>query len=105
MTVQAAYRPLDVACPRCRALPGVRCRSVVITSQPLLRRPHSERVLSARESAAARNRVRHPGGVSDAWTCPDCGRSYWAPKEWEEELWPAVRTQAQLLHARRHADD
>jgi hypothetical protein len=98
-----AYRPLDVACPRCRAHPGLRCRSVVITSQPLLRRPHAERVLAARTAAEARSRDRAGTATTDAWTCPDCGRSYWPPKEWEPELWPAVRTQAQLIHNRRHA--
>lgn len=99
----AAYQPLDMACPRCRAHPGIRCRSVVITSQPLLRRPHAERVLAAREAAEKRDRTRTTSGTTDAWTCPDCGRSYWPPREWEEELWPVVRTQAQLLHGRRHA--
>lgn len=100
-----AYRPLDVACPRCRAQPGIRCRSVVITSRPQLRRPHAERVLAARLAAEARSRTRTTAGTTDAWTCPRCGRSYWPPAEWEEELWPVVRTQAQLIHGRRHAEE
>jgi hypothetical protein len=100
-----AYTPLDVKCRRCRAYPGVRCRSVVITSQPLLRRPHAERVQDAREASVARNRNRTPSTTSDAWTCPDCGRNYCPPREWEPELWPVVRTQAQLIHGRRHAQE
>lgn len=97
-----AYTPLDVGCPLCRATPGTRCTSVVITSRPTLRRPHAQRVTAARMAEDRRAMPRVPAGVSDAWTCPDCGRSYWAPREWEPELWPAVRTAAQQLHGRRH---
>lgn len=50
-------------------------------------------------------RLRETAAVSPAWTCPDCGRSYWSPKEWEEELWAAVRDLARRIHGRRHAQD
>jgi hypothetical protein len=43
--------------------------------------------------------------ISEAWTCPDCSRSYWAPAEWEPELWAAVRDHAQRIHGRRHLQD
>lgn len=100
--VRNAYTPLDVRCPLCRAVPGDRCRSVVLTGRPLLRRPHADRVTAARNAEERRRAPRAPAGVSDAWTCPDCGRSYWPPREWEPELWPVVRREAQKLHSWTH---
>jgi hypothetical protein len=102
------FVPLDVTCPRaaggCGAAPGVRCQSMVLSGRPYLQRPHAGRVTAARLAEARRSRPRLPAGVSDAWTCPHprCGRTYWPPAEWEPELWPVVRTQAQLLHSARH---
>lgn len=100
--MRSTYTPLDVACPLCRARPGVKCTSVVITSRPTLRRPHGDRVTAARTAEERRAHPRVPAGVTEAWTCPTCGRSYWPPVEWERELWPAVRRAAQELHGRRH---
>jgi hypothetical protein len=97
------FSPLDVTCTLCNSPPGTRCRSVVIDSRPMLRRPHAPRVTAAREASRARSQPRAPAGVSDAWTCPTCSRSYWPPAEWEHELWPPVRRVAQQLHATRHA--
>lgn len=102
------YQPLDVSCPPrpegCGQPPGERCRSLVITGRPYLRRPHAGRVTRARVAEARRKQPRIPYGITDAWTCPDpeCGRSYWPPAEWEPELWRAARQAAQLLHAFRH---
>lgn len=39
------------------------------------------------------------------WTCPDCGRSYWSPREWEPELWRAVCDLARAIHERRHLQE
>lgn len=101
-----AYTPMDVACPPrpdgCGEPAGERCRSTVITGRPVLRRPHAARVTAARLADARRSRPRLPGWASEAWTCPDCGRSYWPPREWEPELWPAVRRLMQELHRRLH---
>jgi hypothetical protein len=108
MTRPVPYRPLDVRCPDppdgCGQPPGERCRSLVITGRPYLRRPHAGRVTRARLAEARRTAPRVPAGITDAWTCPDpsCARSYWPPREWEPELWPQVRRLAQELHARRH---
>jgi hypothetical protein len=103
MTGRAAYTPLDVSCTVCHSTPGAPCRSVVITGRPMLRRPHAPRVTAARTAEERRSQPRAPAGVSDAWTCPDCRRSYWAPKEWEDELWPPVREHVQRIHGLRHA--
>lgn len=97
-----AYTPLDVHCPLCHALPGRRCASVVISSRPALRRPHADRVTAARQATDRASAPRAPAHVTDAWTCPTCSRSYWAPNEWEPELWPVVRTAAQRMHGARH---
>jgi hypothetical protein len=50
---------------------------------------------------------RPTAATSDAWTCPypGCGRSYWSPREWEPELWAAVREHARRIHGRRHAQE
>jgi hypothetical protein len=105
--VSVPYQPLHVACPPppdgCGQPPGERCRSLVIGGRPYLRRPHAARVTRARLAEAHRDTPRLPAGVSDAWTCPECARSYWPPAEWEPELWPPVRRVAQSLHAARHA--
>lgn len=55
-----------------------------------------------RKAGPRRATPRLPATVTDAWTCPDCGRSYWPPAEWEHELWPVLRRAAQTLHGRRH---
>lgn len=98
------YRPLDVHCATCKAQPGVRCRSVVIADRPYLRRPHAPRVTAARVASQRRAASQGSTVVSEAWTCPadGCGRSYWPAKEWEPELWPAVRRAAQELHRELH---
>jgi hypothetical protein len=104
-----AYTPLDVRCPPppegCGAAPQQLCRSVVIRGRPQLRRPHAGRVTAARSAEARRQHPRVPAGVTDAWTCPSCGRSYWPPHEWEPELWPDLRTVLQLAHGRRHRSE
>lgn len=105
MMATSPYTPLDVTCPECGAAPGTRCRSQVITGRPVLRRPHAARVTAARTAETSRAAPRAPAWASDAWTCPDCGRSYWPPREWEPELWPAVRRAAQELHHVRHAPE
>lgn len=98
----AGRAPIDVGCPLCGVLPGDRCHSMVITGRPMLRRPHAERVLAARRTEERRQRPTVPAGVTDAWTCPTCVHSYWPPKEWESEVWPAIRRELQALHAVRH---
>jgi hypothetical protein len=108
MAGRAVYVPLDVRCPDppsgCGAVPGQQCRSLVITGRPFLRRPHAARVTVARSAEERRSQPRAPAGVSDAWTCPEptCRRSYWAPREWEAELWPPIREQVQRMHGARH---
>lgn len=96
------YVPLDLRCPLCSAPAGERCRSMVISGRPILRRPHAERVTAARVADAGRQHPRIPAGVSDAWTCSSCNRSYWPPREWEPELWPRVRELLQVMHGARH---
>jgi len=98
------YKPQDVGCSRCLAAPGDPCRSVVTkTRGAVMPGHHGVRLTAARAAWQRRNTDRVPAVVSDAWTCPQCGRSYWPPREWEPELWPAVRRAAQDLHAARHA--
>lgn len=41
----------------------------------------------------------------EPWTCPECGRSYWSPREWEPELWRAVAELARRIHERRHTQE
>jgi len=105
MPQRSTYAPLDVACPLCRARPGARCVSVVIASRPYLRRPHADRVTAARMAEERRQHPRPPSYVSDAWTCPACGRSYWPPAEWEPEVWLAAKRAAQLEHGARHQQE
>lgn len=102
MAGRQTYTPLDVACPICRALPERHCHSMVLPGRPLLRRPHAERVLAARTAQQHRELPRVPAGVTDAWTCSSCGRSYWPPREWEPELWPLLRRVLQDVHGQRH---
>jgi hypothetical protein len=78
---------------------------MVIAGRPYLRHMHAARVTRARVAEARRGASRIPYGVTEAWTCPDCSRSYWPPAEWEPELWPPARTAAQLLHARLHGGE
>jgi len=102
MAGRAPYVPLDVRCPTCLAVPGNRCRSTVITGRPLLQHPHGDRVTAARTAENNRAAPRPPVNVTDAWTCPDCGRSYWPAREWEPALWPLLRTVVQRFHADLH---
>lgn len=105
MAGRATYTPLDVRCPLCHAVPGDRCRSVVIGGRPYLRRPHADRVTAARNAEERRAAPRAPGWATDAWTCPDCSRSYWPPREWEAPLWPLLRSVIQGVHADRHRQE
>lgn len=43
-----------------------------------------------------------PRPAVEAWTCPDCGRTYKAPLNWEVAVWLSARRAAQYLHANRH---
>jgi hypothetical protein len=38
----------------------------------------------------------------NAWTCPDCTRTYRMPGGWEIAVWLSARRAAQYLHAERH---
>jgi hypothetical protein len=42
------------------------------------------------------------GLAAGAWTCPDCGRTYRSPLDWEVPVWLSSRRAAQYLHAQRH---
>lgn len=97
------YQPRDVQCHVCLAGPGQPCRSKAPRTQGrVMTAHHSARLTAARAAWQARNADRTPATVSDAWTCPACGRSYWPPREWESELWLAARRAAQDVHAARH---
>ena len=37
-----------------------------------------------------------------AWSCPECGATYRAPRTWEVPVWLAARRRAQIEHAARH---
>jgi hypothetical protein len=50
-------------------------------------------------------RQRPTAAVTEAWTCPDCRRTYWPPKEWERELWPPLAEHIRTLHSLRHQQD
>jgi hypothetical protein len=38
----------------------------------------------------------------EAWSCPDCARTYRMPPGWEPAVWLSARRAAQFLHAERH---
>jgi hypothetical protein len=48
--------------------------------------------------------VTHPvlGPDVEAWSCPDCPRTYRMPPGWEPAVWLSARRAAQYLHAERH---
>jgi hypothetical protein len=45
--------------------------------------------------------------TDEAWTCPHCNRSYWAPAEWADapSIWTAARGEAQRIHGIRHRQE
>ncbi len=38
----------------------------------------------------------------EAWSCPDCSRTYRCPPGWEVYIWSATRRAAQVWHMQRH---
>jgi hypothetical protein len=101
---RTAYTVLDVACPRCNAPPGLRCRAVG-QPQRRLATAHALRTVAARHATEAITGIRRTASTSDAWTCSPCGKTYWPPAGWEPRVWEAARDAAQLVHGRRHREE
>lgn len=93
------FSPLDVRCRACAVSPGERC----LTADRARRRsPHPQRTADARSLTGADPARAVPGHVTDAWTCPCCGDTYWPPAQWEPEVWRGALEAARSMHGRRH---
>jgi hypothetical protein len=83
-----------------RPLPGVRYACGCTVVRGLCITHATVRAVEEHHPDAARERPT--AAVSDAWTCPDCRRTYWPPREWERELWPPILEHVRVLHGIRH---